>query len=253
MGRGLPGARRGLERGAVGGWAVLDRRAGEHGLRDRRHDVPGRAAAALPRPPGPSQRRPGHGVRRPDQPQRRPAHRRVRRRPAHPRRLRRALPQHRRQVRAVGGRPGARARGVRGVPEADAAHPRRPVRDARQGHPVGVPPDVPRRQHAGGDPQRDRPSTSGRCSSPTRARCSTSVCAPTPPSATWSSPPRRAGSWGTCRSRSGTPTGSRGSARSTSCSTTPTRLPSGLRISPETGLTPPLCERLAGHNGIDLG
>ncbi len=33
----------------------------------------------------------------------------------------------------------------------------------------------------------------------------------------------------------------------------PTRLPSGLRVSPETGLSPPLCEQLARHNGIDLG
>ncbi|MEO6512184.1 MAG: hypothetical protein ABIO16_14395 [Nocardioides sp.] len=33
----------------------------------------------------------------------------------------------------------------------------------------------------------------------------------------------------------------------------PTQLASGLRVSPETGLTPPLCARLASHNGIDLG
>ena len=34
--------------------------------------------------------------------------------------------------------------------------------------------------------------------------------------------------------------------------TQPTRLRSGVRVSPETGLAPPLCERLARHNGIDL-
>ncbi len=32
----------------------------------------------------------------------------------------------------------------------------------------------------------------------------------------------------------------------------PTTLPSGLRVAPETGLTPPLCAQLASHNGIDL-